>query len=158
MQLIKRLGNKAFPISDNGCNGAGFNCTANITVTKLEATISSTNNDGENTHAGTSMYEALIINHPTGPFKMPDLPSEAVEFGLGLDVVTVTVVFKNSQMPTTVDVRRVDAIHSNALPAYQAAGQHVSLTSAAFARGMARGTLLHLPRHRRWWLPVSLVC
>ena len=58
-----------------------------------------------------SGFEALLVNHPTGVMNMRSNPS--------LPPVNVTITFTGT-MPTRVSVRRVDATHANALPAYQA--------------------------------------
>ena len=117
MQLVRRLGSKAYPAPQTACAGGSnsnsnsnfnFNCTANLTVTS---------SDGE-------AFEALVVNHPTGPYK---LPFSAVPAGApSIPPVRVTVVFAGGtageSMPARVSVRRVDATHANALPAYVALG------------------------------------
>jgi hypothetical protein len=55
--------------------------------------------------------EALLVNHPTGVMNMRSNPS--------LPPVNVTITF-TGKMPASVSVRRVDATHANALPAYEA--------------------------------------
>lgn len=56
-------------------------------------------------------FEALLVNHPTGVMSMRSNPS--------LPPVNVTIAF-TGRIPNSVSVRRVDATHANALPAYQA--------------------------------------
>jgi len=99
MQLVKRLGSKALPVVQTGCS-TGFNCTANLTVTTTD----------------NNRHEALLVNHAFGPTNMRLNPT--------LPPVAVTITFSNGgAMPDSVAVRRVDATHANALPAYAAAGE-----------------------------------
>ena len=121
MQLIKRLGHDALPVTQQVCNtgtgmGGGFNCSANLTVTVVAPAAGG---------VGAS-YEALLVNHPTGVVSMrtnpPSLPS-----------VNVTVVFKGKIMPSKVSVRRVDESHANALPAYEAMGRPQYPTASEIA-------------------------
>ena len=110
MQLIKRLGPQALPVTQQACNAAagGFNCSANLTVTVAPGG-----------GGGYESYEALLVNHPTGVVSMrpPNAPT--------LPPVNVTLVFKGGKggMPRQVSVRRVDATHANAIPAYEAMGR-----------------------------------
>ena len=67
-----------------------------------------------------SGFEALVVNHPTGVMNMRSNPS--------LPPVNVTITFTGT-MPTRVSVRRVDATHANALPAYQASECCCQVTS-----------------------------
>ena len=113
MQLIKRLGPQALPVTQQVCTGAGgFNCTANLTVTVAP---------------GGSSYEALLVNHPTGVVDMRSQPF--------LPPVHITVSFQG-KMPARVLVRRVDATHGNALPAYEAMGrpQYPNATAIALLK------------------------
>jgi len=107
MQLIKRLGSQLLPVTQQACTGANFNCSANLTMTRLTAT------SGPN----DPTYEALLVNHPTGVVNMKSKPY--------LPPVNVTIFFKGikSKMPASVSVRRVDATHANALPTYEAMGR-----------------------------------
>jgi hypothetical protein len=96
MQLLKRLGGVSFPVLEQRCTGAGFNCTANLTVTAVDATATATVASaplpaalhmGPANASESPRYEALLVNHPTGVVDMrfsPQLPS-----------VTVTVTFKH---------------------------------------------------------------
>ena len=94
MQLIKRLGTRRLPVTQQSCFDG--NCTANLTVTS---------------NATGSGFEALLINHPTGVVNMRSPPT--------LSPLNVTVKFKG-KMPSNVSIRRVDADHANALALYQA--------------------------------------
>ena len=120
MQLIKRLGPEALPVTQLACSShhsnSPFNCSANLTVTSAP---------------GGGGYEALLVNHPMGVVSMRTNPPS-------LPPVTVTVVFKSAgtsdkEMPTRVSVRRVDATHANALPAYEAMGRPQYPNASAIA-------------------------
>ena len=120
MQLIKRLGDKAFPVVQQSCTGVGFNCTAQLAVTAV-ASSSSSSIRGV---SGVGV-EALLVNHPTGVVNMRS-------FNASLPPVTVTIQFSGGGkkgMPSEVTVRRVDERSGNALPLYTALGapQYVHL-------------------------------
>eukprot|EP01051_Picozoa_sp_SAG22_P011397 SAG22_NODE_1091_length_5589_cov_3.691439_3_plen_170_part_00 len=137
MQLIKRLGPQALPVTQTACTGpGGFNCSVNLTVTAAPA--------------GGGGFEALLVNHPTGVVNMRSSPY--------LPPVTVTVTFGaggsagqqqqeqmktagRTSMPATVSVRRVDATHANALPAYEAMGRPPYPNGSAIAALKAASAL-----------------
>ena len=119
MQLIKRLGRRALPVTQQACTGVGgFNCTANLTVTVAP---------------GGAGYEALLVNHPTGVVDMRSQPL--------LPPVRVTVSFRG-KMPARVSVRRVDATHGNALPAYEVMGRPQYPNASAIAALKAASALV----------------
>ena len=120
MQLVHRLGDVSYPAHQQTCDtSSGFNCTVSLAVTSVAASSSS---------AGATTFEALIVNHPTGPTRQPDYRHEADTTRLATGAEThafdasVTIVFTGSKMPATVSIRRVDATHANVMPAYHAAG------------------------------------
>ena len=102
MQLVKRMGSVAYPTTQQTPG------TVNLAVT---ATNSSCR------RLGAGCFEALLVNHPTGPVDM--------RLNQTLPAVSVTVTFKGTaggKTPASATVRRVDAAHANAVPAYIAAG------------------------------------
>ena len=139
MQLVKRLGDSSFPVVLRACSTV-FNCTANLTVTTSSSAFATARANGP-------QYEALLVNHPTGPSKQPDDSTSGLtvaeinaahvrgdrSVNLPGDEVAVTIIFTNSQMPSSVTVRRVDWNHSNALPVYHALGAPTYPNASAMA-------------------------
>ena len=71
--------------------GAGFNCTANLTVTTVTDVTPSSAAGAAGAATAATRYEALLVNHPTGVVNMRLSPY--------LPPVAVTITFSGSAMP-----------------------------------------------------------
>lgn len=103
MQLVRRLGNASVPVARPRSADPGID----VVVTKTDRGVA-----------------ALLVHQPGGPGG-PGSGREAVVAaningtrGIAGPATTVCVEFDGSRVPSAAVVRRVDATHANALPAF----------------------------------------